>query len=34
MREFSVGPAGITINGKLTGSEESAISRENSMERS
>jgi circadian clock protein KaiC len=34
MREFSVGPAGVTINDKLTVNEQSAISRENGMERS
>ena len=34
MREFSVGPAGVTINDKLTVNEQSAISRENGTERS
>ena len=34
MREFSVGPAGVTINDQLTVNEQSAISRENGMERS
>jgi len=31
MREFGVGPAGITINGNLTASEQSAINGENGM---
>ena len=34
MRQFSVGPAGITINDKLTVSEQSAINRENGVDRS